>query len=234
MGEMRDQAVVVGGLRLMYRAAGDPAAPPVLLLHALGERSSSWDRVAIELSDTYRVYAPDLRGHGRSDWPGTYSFESMRDDMAGFLDVLAIERAAVVGHSMGAGVAGMLAQHQPGRVAALVLEEPPPLPPLPERAMPARPEGRLSFDWAVVRAITAERNRPDAPWWDRLTAITAPTLVIGGGPSSHLPQTQIERLAAQLPGAQHVVIDGGHNVHSSCPRQFIGAVRRFLQGTQPE
>lgn len=228
---MRDQAVVVGGLRLMYRAAGDPDAPPVVLLHALGDDRSGWDRVTRELADTYRVYALDLRGHGRSDWPGTYSFEAMRDDVAGFLDALAIDRAVLVGHSMGAGVAGMVAQQRPHQVAALVLEEPPPLPPFPPRPVPPRPEGPLSFDWAVVRAITAERNRPDVAWWDHLPAIIAPTLVIGGGPESHLPQQQIAELAARITTARHVVINGGHDVHRNCPRQFIGEVRRFLQST---
>jgi len=231
IGQMRDQAVVVGRLRLIYRAAGDPAASPVVLLHALGEDSSTWDRVGHELSDGYRVYAVDLRGHGRSDWPGTYTFEAMRDDVAGFLDVLAVDRAALVAHSMGAGVAGMLAQHQPHRVTALVLEEPPPLPPLPERPVPPRPDGPLSFDWAAVRAITAERNRPDVAWWDDVAKIAAPTLVIGGGPESHVPQDRIIALAARIPTAQHVVINGGHNVHQNCPRQFIGAVRRFLEST---
>jgi len=226
---MRDQALVAGGLRLMYRVAGDAAAAPVVLLHALGEDSSSWDRVGRELADGYRVFAPDLRGHGRSDWPGTYSFEAMRDDVVRFLDVLRIDRAALVAHSMGAAVAGMVAQLQPHRVAALVLEEPPPLPPLPERPVPQRPDGPLSFDWAAVRAITAERNRPDVAWWADIAEITAPTLVIGGGPESHVPQDRIAALATQISTAQHVVINGGHNVHRDCPRQFIGAVRRFLQ-----
>jgi 3-oxoadipate enol-lactonase len=231
---MRDHAVVVDGLRLMYRTAGEPDAPPVVLLHALGETSESWQHVTAELAGTYRVYAPDLRGHGRTDWSGTYSLEQMRDDVTGFLDMLGIDRAAVVGHSMGACVAYQLAEQDPHRVAALVLEEPPPpLAPVHERAVPPRPEGRLPFDWAVVRPLTAQRNQPDPAWWEQLTEITAPTLVIGGGPDSHLPQAQIVEMAARIPRGEHVLINGGHDIHGSCPRQFIGVVSRFLQSHGP-
>jgi 3-oxoadipate enol-lactonase len=231
---LRDHAVVVGGLRMIYRTAGEPAAPPVVLLHALGETSAHWDRVLADLGTSHRVHAPDLRGHGRTDWSGVYSLEQMRDDVTGLLDALGIDRVAVIGHSMGAVVAYLLAEQHPDRVAALVLEEPaPPLPAVPERAVPPRPDGPLSFDWAVVRPLTAQRNRPDPLWWDRLTRITAPTLVIAGGPGSHLPQAQIEELAARIPNAELVVVNGGHDVHTSCPRQFIGAVSRFLDRADP-
>jgi 3-oxoadipate enol-lactonase len=228
IGRVQEQAVVVGELRVVYRTAGQAELPPLVLLHALGDDGATWARVAGDLADSYRVYAPDLRGHGRTDWPGTYSFEAMRDDVVGFMDALGLDRVVLVGHSMGAAVAGMVAQQRPHRVTALVLEEPPPLPPIPERALPPRPEGPLSYDWAMVRAITAQRNRPDVGWWDRITAITAPTLVIGGGAESQIPQGRIAELARHIAHAQHMVINGGHEVHRNCPRQFTGAVRRFV------
>ncbi|MEU9211287.1 alpha/beta fold hydrolase [Streptomyces sp. NPDC048415] len=76
----------VGGVLLAYQASGPLDAPPLVLLHALGEDATGWDAVAPVFTRSRRVYALDLRGHGRSDWPGNYSFELMRADVLRFLD----------------------------------------------------------------------------------------------------------------------------------------------------
>jgi pimeloyl-ACP methyl ester carboxylesterase len=62
--------IVTGGIRLAYQVAGDPAAPPLVLLHALGENSADWAGVTGPLAASFREFALDLRGHGASDWPG--------------------------------------------------------------------------------------------------------------------------------------------------------------------
>jgi pimeloyl-ACP methyl ester carboxylesterase len=54
--------VPAGGIRLAYRESGPASAPPLLLLHALGENSADWDRVAAALAESWHVYALDLRG----------------------------------------------------------------------------------------------------------------------------------------------------------------------------
>ena len=77
-------------VRLAYRESGPPSAAPVVLLHALGEDSGNWNEVARALSGSWHVYAVDLRGHGRSDWPGTYSLPLLRDDVVRFLDALGL------------------------------------------------------------------------------------------------------------------------------------------------
>jgi 3-oxoadipate enol-lactonase len=66
--------VTVDGIRLAYRVQGDPEAPPVVVLHGLGDDASSWNDVAPALVGRHRLYMPGMRGHGASDWPGTYSF----------------------------------------------------------------------------------------------------------------------------------------------------------------
>ena len=78
--------IQAGGIRLAYRESGPASAPPLLLLHALGENSADWDQVAAALAGSCHVYALDLRGHGQSDWPGTYTLELLRDDVLAFLD----------------------------------------------------------------------------------------------------------------------------------------------------
>lgn len=94
------RTVQANGITLAYRVWGPQDAPPVLLLHARGADGADWSQIAPALAaGPRRIYAPDLRGHGRSDWPGDYAYETMRDDVHAFLGALGIARADVVGHS---------------------------------------------------------------------------------------------------------------------------------------
>lgn len=200
----------------------------MVLLHALGEGSASWAAVAVELAEFYRVLTIDLRGHGDSDRPGTYSFELMRDDVLGVLDQLGLPRITLIGHSMGGTVAYLIAEEHPGRIERLVLEDTPP--PFPrDHTVPERPDGALSFDWAVVPAIVGQVNAPDPAWWERLTEITAPTLIIAGGPSSPVPQDKLEEAAARIPDCTMLTIPVGHHVHAERPADFAAAVLTFLR-----
>src|SRR6516225_4946306 len=88
MGE--EHTVTVGAIRLTYQVSGAPGAAPMLLLHALGEQGGTWAPVTARFARRYRVIAPDMRGHGSSDWPGTYSFQLMRDDVTGLIDHLGL------------------------------------------------------------------------------------------------------------------------------------------------
>jgi pimeloyl-ACP methyl ester carboxylesterase len=70
----------------------------------------------------------------------------------------------------------------------------------------------------------------DASTWDGVPAITAPTLVIGGGSTSPVPQQLLAKLAGLVPDATLVTIEGaGHAVHRNRPAEFLDAVRPFLQ-----
>ncbi|HYN95577.1 MAG TPA: alpha/beta hydrolase, partial [Pilimelia sp.] len=217
----------VGGVQLACRTWGPPGAPPAVLLHSGSSDGSTWASLAGDLAGRWRCIAPDLRGHGGSDWPAEYSLELMRDDVAALADALDLDRFAVVGHSLGAVVGYLIAQAHPGRVTHLVLEEPPPPVPLAMR-LPPRPAGPLAFDWAAREVIVGQLNAPDPAWWERLASVTAPTLVVAGGPASHLPQEEIARMAARLPAGRLVTIDAGHAVHATRPAEFAAAVRGFL------
>jgi pimeloyl-ACP methyl ester carboxylesterase len=221
----------IGGVRLACRVGGTDPAPPLVLLHSLGGSGADWAGLARRLGGAYQVYAPDLRGNGDSDRPGEYSFELMRDDVLGLLDALGLERVTLVGHSMGAAVAYLVASERPERIERLVLEEPPPPEPADRpRVMPEVQDPEAPFDWAMVAAIQRQRNDPDPAYGDRLTAITAPTLVIAGGESSFLPQDAIARLAGRIPDCRLVTIDAGHEVHEKRPEEFGAAIETFLLG----
>ena len=220
--------VTTGGIRLAYEVSGVPDAPPMVLLHALGERSSSWAPVTARFAECFRVFALDLRGHGDSDWPGTYSFELMCDDVLGVLEQLGLDKVTLVGHSMGGAVAYLVAMRRPDRIERLIVEDVPP--PFPrDRAIPERPAGSLDFDWAVVPAIVCQVNKGDLAAWDLLGTITAPTLLIGGGPESHIPQDKLAEVAERIPCCEIVTIPAGHHVHAACPAEFASVALRWLR-----
>ncbi|MFD0971061.1 alpha/beta fold hydrolase [Plantactinospora endophytica] len=226
--------VEVDGVAMAHRVVGDPADPPMVLLHGLGDDERDWHGVLPGLAARHRVYVLDLRGHGRSSRPGRYSFELMRDDVLGFLDALDVGRCVLVGHSMGGVVAILLAETAPHRVTRLVVEDVfvprpgdldrPPLPP---------PDEPTPFDFAAVNAIRAQLNDPDSVWWERTEAVDVPTLVIGGGPDSAIPQKLLAEMVERMPEAVLVTIPAGHNVHASRPAEFLAAVDGFLSVDNP-
>ncbi|MGW5778709.1 alpha/beta fold hydrolase [Streptomyces sp. NPDC003863] len=222
------RTVTVDGVRIAYRVAGPEGARPVVLVHGRGNNGTTWTEIGADLAADHRVYALDLPGHGLSDRTGRYGFEDFRDGLGGFLRALGLAGATVVAHSMGAAAAYLLAQREPGLIGRLVLEEAPAFVPLdPPRPVVERPEGPLPFDWAVVTSTDAQLNAPDPAWREELPAITAPTLVLAGGPTSHVPQDQLSVLAASIPDARLVTIAVGHLIHNAAPDEFLAAVRDF-------
>ncbi len=97
------------------------AGPALLLLHGLFGSGNNWKRHARELAERYRVLLPDLRNHGRSPHAPSMDYRVMTDDLIGLFDAEAIDKVAVVGHSMGGKVAMALALTRPERVAALIV-----------------------------------------------------------------------------------------------------------------
>jgi 3-oxoadipate enol-lactonase len=219
---------MTGGIQLAYEVSGEVDAPAMLLLHALGERRTSWAAVTDRFVASYRVFALDLRGHGDSDWPGTYSFELMRDDVLGALDQLDLDSVTLIGHSMGGVVAYLVAIAQPDRIERLIVEDAPP--PFPrDRAIRDRPAGPLDFDWPVAPAIIGQVNKGDPAMWEGLRTITAPTLLIAGGPDSHIPAAKLAAAAAHIERCDMVTIPAGHHVHAGRPAEFADVVLGWLR-----
>ncbi len=229
---METECVVTpGGVRLVYAVEGPAAAPPMVLLHALGDRGSDWDPVVARFAEDFRVLTLDLRGHGDSDWPGVYSFALMAEDVLGFLDECGLDKVTLVGHSMGGMVAYLVAIQQPGRVERLVVEDAPP-PYRRDRPPPDRPDGTLTFDWALVPSIVGAVNAGDPATWEALRVITAPTLLVGGS-SSHIPQEKLAAVAELIPQCELVTLEAGHNVHAVRPTEFADLVLSWLRGSTP-
>jgi 2-succinyl-6-hydroxy-2,4-cyclohexadiene-1-carboxylate synthase len=113
--------VKLPGIEIFYRDT-KTAAPAILCLHGRWGRGETWIEFMRHYGGRYRVIAPDLRGHGLSGKPvARYTAAEMASDMIALLDHLRIERAIVVGHSMGGHAAGYLAAAHPGYVRALAI-----------------------------------------------------------------------------------------------------------------
>lgn len=105
MTEIRpaERTIQANGLRIHYLAWGEEHLPPVVLLHGGGQSAWTWQRVAGRLAGSYRVLAPDLRGHGDTDWSpaGEYTIDAYRDDINAFARELRLPPFVLVGMSLG-------------------------------------------------------------------------------------------------------------------------------------
>ena len=128
---------------------------------------------------------------------------------------------------MGGVIAYLIAMRQPDRVQRMVVEDL--APPLPrDRPIPDRPTERINFDWDVAPAIIGQVNRGEPDVWSKLVDITAPTLLVGGGVDSHIPQQQLEDVRNLIPACELVTLPAGHYVHQALPDVFGRTVLDWL------
>jgi pimeloyl-ACP methyl ester carboxylesterase len=112
--------IAVHGHRVFYRAAG--SGPVVVLVHGITSTSATWENVIPYLAEHFTIIAPDLIGHGESAKPrGDYSLGAYASGVRDLMIALGQERATVVGHSLGGGIAMQLAYQFPERCERLVL-----------------------------------------------------------------------------------------------------------------
>jgi pimeloyl-ACP methyl ester carboxylesterase len=112
--------ITLHGHQVSYRSAG--RGPLLLLLHGIAGTSATWDDVVPLLSRRHTVIAPDLIGHGDSEKPrGDYSLGAYANSIRDLMEALGKERATIVGHSLGGGVAMQFAYQFPERCERLAL-----------------------------------------------------------------------------------------------------------------
>ena len=105
----------IGSVKLHYATAGE-GDRLVILLHGFPEFWYSWRRQLVDLSENYKIVAPDMRGYNLSDKPGKvsdYDMDKLVDDITGLIRYFGYKNAAVIGHDWGASVAWALAMKHP-------------------------------------------------------------------------------------------------------------------------
>ena len=112
-------------LRLHYVEWGDRDAPPLVLIHGGRDHCRNWDWVATDLARDYRIVAPDLRGHGDSQWliGGVYRMTDYVYDIAQLFFHLGLEKAPIIGHSLGGAITLNFAGAFPDKVTKLIAIE---------------------------------------------------------------------------------------------------------------
>ena len=218
----------------------------LVLLHGLAGSGAWWKRNVPALSGAFLVTVIDLPGFGSSHPDARLILDEVPGQVDELLGELGIERAHVMGHSMGGLVAAGLAADHPERVDRLVLVDAGflsldptwrhrftgPLKTLPWTSLTLLPT--LLRDVARAGPVrmalaTAEVLRKD--WRDKLPAITAPTLVVWGERDRICNPRIGEEIAAVVPGARLVIIRGaGHNPMWEKQAAFDREVVGFLHG----
>ncbi len=181
--------VTINGQGVAYRLAGE--GPAIVLIHGLASSSAAWRRVGGRLAKDHTVLAVDLLGHGQSSKPrGDYSLGAHASGIRDVMVALGMERATLVGHSFGGGIAMQLAYQFPERCQRLVLvasgglgKEVTPLLravalPGAEFVMPlvlsARIHGALLAVGARLRRLGLRLDESKAEIWNNYTALTSP------------------------------------------------------------
>lgn len=106
---------------LYYRKEGE--GPVVVIIHGLYGSSDNWMNMGKRLAEKHSVYMIDQRNHGRSPFADEHTFDAMRNDLAAFFEKHRIEKATIVGHSMGGKTAMWFAADYPEKVEKLVVAD---------------------------------------------------------------------------------------------------------------
>lgn len=254
MGEKKEplasRFINVGDQLFHYRAPLNPAKKnlvPVILVHGLGVSSRYMMPTQARLAWHRTVYAPDLPGFGLSSKPQRpLNITELADALARWMEVMGIERALLLGNSIGCQIIVELSLNRPELVERLVLVSPT----VDRRARSAfRSFARLLLDipherWWTLSFIAlldylraglgrtahtfgyAIQNRIE----ERLPKVQQPVLIVRGELDPVVPQAWAEELHASLPPSQFVVIEkAGHAVNHNSPAELARIVLDFLR-----
>jgi pimeloyl-ACP methyl ester carboxylesterase len=232
----------IDGARLHYQRAG--SGEPVILIHGLSASSRWWRHNVDALAKRFTVYTIDLIGFGRSRGRQRFVLADSAALLARWMESVGIERAHIVGHSMGGYIAAQLAVEHPERILRLVLVDA--AVPLPRKSRlqhllhlgremrytPPQFLHLLATDAALAgprTVLSAANQLLVADLEPELGKIAAPALIVWGEHDPLVPPEIGDRLAELIPNARRCVIPGsGHKPMLERPEAFNAAVIAFL------
>jgi len=250
--------IEINSANIYYNAYGDdkPNRTPVVLIHGSTiDSHTDWDSIIPKLAMHYRVFAPDCRGHGRSNNPQmSYSFKELADDVAAFVRAMGYERAHIIGHSNGGNAALVTLMEHPEMVQTCIpqaanayvtryLIEREPKVFDPDRvarespdwmnemiALHSKVNGKEYWRellWLTMKEIISEPNYSPS----ELARVQKPTLVIMGAEDTvNAPDEHAQYIANNIPNAELWIPEKtGHNVHKEREQEWVEKVLHFLE-----
>jgi pimeloyl-ACP methyl ester carboxylesterase len=223
-----------GRLGLAASVYGRPDGPPLLFLHGLGLSRDTWEEGVKRLTDRYQVWTLDFRGHGHSDRAESYDLEGYRSDAETALAAIA-RPTLIAGHSLGAVVAGLLAQTGDPNVRSVFLEDPP-------WYMGEPSEWRrtgMSKVFAGVSARQALWRRDNTPLAAILDSLSNAPSPMGGLAKDHILPRHLLSQASALqredtrcwelasPEVDHLMVPVPRERPLRCPAMLIQGDARF-------
>jgi esterase len=229
---------------------------PLVALHAHWMEGQTYAPLAEALAPDWRVIALDQRGHGYSDHAATYTREDYLGDLDALFTQLELQKAVLLGNSLGGVNAYQFAARHPHRVLGLVIEDIGAeiaddtsfaLPwggafktrealeervgarfvPYLKDSFRETPEGwRLAFD---PRETLGSQLSLNGNHWNDWEASNCPALLLRGADSRVTKPAHIEEMASRRPNTKVVTLKGGHVLHFDDPEVFAKTVRIFLQ-----
>jgi pimeloyl-ACP methyl ester carboxylesterase len=167
---LKKSVVLPNAQTLAYVSMGDPAGAPVVLIHGYTDSARDWVPLVPYLSPHFHLILVDIRGHGSSSKPECcYTRLDFAYDIKLLLDALGVQRADVVGHSLGSLIAQTFAEFWPERTRRVVLISSTGGPP------PGAPPRKPAYDYAAQIRQLHEPIDPDSPfmieWWSSPTPV---------------------------------------------------------------
>jgi pimeloyl-ACP methyl ester carboxylesterase len=251
--------IEINGAQLYYQDLGNnhrSSQIPLVLVHgSTNDSHTDWDLVIPALAEHYRVFAPDCRGHGKSNNPHlSYSFREMADDVAVFVHAMGYEKAHILGHSNGGNVALVTMMEHPDVVQTCILQaanayvtphliEREPVYFDPDRIEREEPdwmnemialhEGVNGRDyWRTLVKITMVETMSEPNYSPaELGRINRPVLSsMGADDKANAADQHAQFIANHIPNVELWVPEKtGHNVHQERPKEWIAKVLDFLE-----
>ena len=248
----------INGANIYYQSYGDavPGRAPMVLIHGSTiDSHTDWDSLIPALAQHYKVFAPDCRGHGKSNNPNmSYAFKELADDVAVFVDAMGYERAHIIGHSNGGNVALVVGVEHPevtqtcipqaanAYVTRYLIDREPKVFD-PERVTREATEWRdemielhsevngqeywRDLLWLTMKEIISEPNYSPQD----LARVNVPMLVIMGAEDTvNAPDEHAQYIANNIPSAELWIPEKtGHNVHKEREQEWVEKVLGFLE-----
>ena len=237
------------GRRLLYRTNADsppPADAPVLIhVHGFAISGRYLMPTAWRLAPEYRTYVPDLPGFGRSERPPhPYTISELADALGQFMDAVGVERATLLGNSLGCPIIGEFLDHSPDRAERVIFVSPAgglynqPFPKgLSQLIVDTlrEPPGMGKFvitdylAYGPVATFNLVKSMLAYPTTERIAELTLPTLVVLGNRDPFVSEQWVTRRAKGLPHVTAVTIHGAaHAINYSHPEQLSNVVRSWM------